>query len=393
MANANNRGWSFSAGERGRNRVRVYFDPSRGVIFAEYYERLAADGPARRARISLGHADRERAKTKAEELAVAFRTVDRPRREALTLSTLFDNYLREVTPAKSAGKQRHDVRAAGLFLTCFGRDRKVVTLSRREWDRFIAERRRGALRPHGVAEPRTVRDRQIAYDLRFLLACLNWATLAGDDAGGTLLERNPLKGLPLPREESPHRPMLSAEDYHKLLGVAGAIDRRFELALVLAHETGHRIGSIRMLRWSDVDLDHARCTWRATHDKIGFEHVTPLSTDAVAALARARALELAIGDAWIFPAPGNPAEPSSRHLFRDWWERGEAGAKLTPAPRRGWHSLRRRFATDLKDTPLKDLCELGGWKDPATVLSCYQRADEQTMRAALERRRQRAAEA
>ena len=35
-----------------------------------------------------------------------------------------------------------------------------------------------------------------AYDLKFLLAVLNWATVAGDGEGGVLLERNPLKGLP-----------------------------------------------------------------------------------------------------------------------------------------------------------------------------------------------------
>ena len=42
-------------------------------------------------------------------------------------------------------------------------------------------------------------------------------------------------------------------------------------------------------------------------------------------------------------------------------------------------------------TPLKDLCYLGGWKEPQTVLKCYQRADETTMRQALESRKQLAA--
>ena len=37
----------------------------------------------------------------------------------------------------------------------------------------------------------------------------------------------------------------------------------------------------------------------------------------------------------------------------------------------GWHSCRRKFATELKQTNLKDLCELGwveGAADPADVL-------------------------
>ena len=57
-------------------------------------------------------------------------------------------------------------------------------------------------------------------------------------------------------------------------------------------------------------------------------------------------------------------------------------------PGRGWHSLRRKFATDLMHEPLKILCTLGGWKDAETVLVCYQRQDEATMRNALGRRPQ-----
>ncbi len=53
----------------------------------------------------------------------------------------------------------------------------------------------------------------------------------------------------------------------------------------------------------------------------------------------------------------------------------------------GWHSLRRQFATEMKETPLKDLCYLGGWKEPQTILKCYQRADEKTMRDGLARRK------
>jgi hypothetical protein len=53
----------------------------------------------------------------------------------------------------------------------------------------------------------------------------------------------------------------------------------------------------------------------------------------------------------------------------------------------GWHSLRRKFASEMKHTPLRDLCELGGWKDPQTVLKCYQRPDEATMREALRQRK------
>jgi hypothetical protein len=37
----------------------------------------------------------------------------------------------------------------------------------------------------------------------------------------------------------------------------------------------------------------------------------------------------------------------------------------------------------LKHAPLKDLCELGGWKNAQTILKSYQQADHATMRQAL----------
>ena len=106
----------------------------------------------------------------------------------------------------------------------------------------------------------------------------------------------------------------------------------------------------------------------------------------MAALDAARRERPSVGDARIFATPGKTHEPPSRHLFRDWRERMERVAGLGHVSGRGWHSLRRQFATELKHTPLRDLCHLGGWKDPQTVLKCYQKADEITMRAALETR-------
>ena len=48
--------------------------------------------------------------------------------------------------------------------------------------------------------------------------------------------------------------------------------------------------------------------------------------------------------------------------------------------------LCRKFATDMKETPPKDLCYLGGWKEPQTILKCYQRADTATIKKALANR-------
>src|SRR5262249_23136261 len=49
---------------------------------------------------------------------------------------------------------------------------------------------------------------------------------------------------------------------------------------------------------------------------------------------------------------------------------------------RGWHAFRRNFASELRHAGLRDLCDLGGWKDPMTVVKRYQRPSEEAMRAA-----------
>ena len=53
------------------------------------------------------------------------------------------------------------------------------------------------------------------------------------------------------------------------------------------------------------------------------------------------------------------------------WQKAETLAGLEPRRGRGWHSLRRKFASDLMNLPLKVFCELGGWKKAQTVLRCF----------------------
>ncbi len=372
--------WHYSTGERGRNRVRAFAHPVTGRLFLEFTDN------GRRTRVALGHRDQEAAKAKAEELATALRRPEWQPARDVTLATLFDIYGREVNPLKGASKQQHDRRATTLWLECLGGQRKAATLNRRDWDRFIAWRRQAGDGRPGRTHRRPVRDRMIVYDLKFLQAVLNWATTARDARGALFLTQNPLKGLPWPKEQSPRRPVLTDAQYRKLLAVSAQVSPLFGLALTLAHETGHRIGAIRLLRWSDVLFDEQRIRWRGEQDKIGLEQIVEASPEAVRALRQARRERAVIGEEWVFPSPEEPTEPCSRHLMRDWWQRGEALAGLAHEPGLGWHSLRRKFATDLKGVPLVDLCYLGGWKDPQTILKSYQRPDERTMRDALERR-------
>lgn len=394
------RAWSYSTGEWGTNRVRL-FDRGEKGLYVEWWKPGATDAdPLRRVRMALGHHDRERAKEKADELALQFRKADsakspKPVRSAvLTLAKLFDMYEREVTPGKTAVVQAHDRRAFKLFLEAFGTSRQPATLNLRDWDAFIRERRSGRLRPGSVGEKREVRARPIEQDLQLLRAVLNWACRAGDGMGAPLLERNPLAGLKLPREDSPRRTMLSAAQYQAVLTAAAAVGPRARLFVVLAHETGHRAASIRQLRWNDVDLEQRTVTWRGANDKIGLEHTTPLTGEAVAVLAKERARQGAIGDAWVFPAlRGDRTKPMSGDAAFNLWKRIATGAGIPKGERYGWHSLRRKFASELRHVALKDLGDLGGWKSATTILTCYVQSSQEAQREALQSRRSAGQEA
>ena len=137
------------------------------------------------------------------------------------------------------------------------------------------------------------------------------------------------------------------------------------------------------MRSSDVDVERGAIRWREGNDKIGYGHVTPLPDEARDALLRWRSACPAVGDAGVFPSDTQTGEPCSRHVFQDAWRRAAALPELPRAERFGWHSLRRKFATELKQVPLRDLAHLGGWKCAATILTCYQQPAEATQRAGL----------
>ena len=383
MARTKRRRRSYSAGEWGRNRVLIFPDPKTGLIQIEWRD----DG--QRLSRSLGHRDWDQAKRQADEVAAGHNPSELQNQAQaepapLTLKTLFDIYGDEVTPNKAPASQKYDRATMKMFLGFFGDNRRPDTLSQRDWDRFIRARRIGRAGRSG----KPVADRTIQQDLKLLLAILNWAARSRDEEGELLLESNPLRGLKTPSEKNPTRVMLTQAEYEALLLVAEEVNWRFRVALVIAHETGHRLGAIRQLRWSDIDLAGRTIRWRGEHEKTGYEHRTPVTAAVVEVLEHARLRNPGIGAAPVLPAPKSPSACVSRSLARDWWNRAVGRAGLEPKRGRGWHSLRRKFASDLMNQPLKVLCELGGWKTAQTVLQCYQRAHEVRLRKALEDRGQ-----
>jgi integrase len=113
-----------------------------------------------------------------------------------------------------------------------------------------------------------------------------------------------------------------------------------------------------------------------------------LTAEAVAMLSRVRTQQGAIGDAWVFPAlRGDRTKAMSANAAMNLFKQLAAAAGIPAGERYGWHSLRRKFASELRHVSLKELTDLGGWKSPATVLTCYVQSDEHAQREALADRR------
>src|SRR5690349_19084645 len=124
--------WSYIAGEKGKTRVRVYERKGYGCWID------IRDEEGKRIRRALSTTDREEAKAKADDLALQFRRDSKRQPTELTLAALIDIYNREVTSRKTEARQRYERRTFPLFKQQFGAERPVTTLSRRDWEAYIA---------------------------------------------------------------------------------------------------------------------------------------------------------------------------------------------------------------------------------------------------------------
>jgi len=371
--------WSRNFGDRGRNWVRVFERYRGGPLHLEFM-----DGNRRRS-VGLHSRDREEGIRRAEELSASFGRPTRPVLvDEISIGLLFDKYLREVTPQKSEATQAHDRRRALLWLEVIPSDRLAVSLTGHDAETYVAWRKqRGDLRQgqggRRLATP--LQPRSWRSDLSLLRSVLRWGHQRG------ALSRLPgIVSYSDRTKADVQRPMVAHEALDALQEAALRVSVYCHALLVLAHETGHRIGSIRQLRWSDIDLDARQIHWRAENDKVGLDDTLPIPEELAEYLRALRAYQGSIGETFVFPAPKSPGQPISRSLATRWWRRMERLSGLPREKQLGWHGLRRKFANDHKWLPVKDLARLGGWTDESTPVRHYLRGDDATIRQAVDAR-------
>ena len=140
----------------------------------------------------------------------------------------------------------------------------------------------------------------------------------------------------------------------------------------------HQPGSLR--QGSETPVARAGGIRTAKHDKKGFEQVVVMSSSVQEALTAQQKVQAAIGKTAVFPSPKDPMKPCSRHLLDDWLRRAYRLAKVVPRRRGMWHSIRRKWATERKGYPVKDVAAAGGWKTEEMLVTSYQQADAETIK-------------
>lgn len=378
--------WSLSLGWRGCS-VRVTQREPGGAFSRVVW----IPGQGRQA-ASLQTADRAEAQRRAEMfLETLVRSDGAILPDPLTLGELWSRYQQEAPGYRQNFERTRKQKQAEvrLLLAGLGASKRVDHLTRNDVDRYVAMRKTGHGWPDGrVTKP--VRARTIQGEVKLLKTLIHWAMSERMPDGSWLLESNPLRGVKLPKEESPRRPVTTFDRFLKIrkavqeLAATAPQERgrerwkRFDVALVLAEATGARIGAIRGLKWSDISSNPPEITFLAEFDKRGRDRTVPLP-EALAEELRSLKVKLAaVGDGWLFPCADND-EPWPREIFGELHDRAELHGGVPHLKGGRFHPYRRKWATERKHLPLVDVMGAGGWKDAQVYMTCYAQATEAGM--------------
>jgi len=379
--------WTRSLGERGA-RVRLFQKRKGGVFFRDVW--VPGQGKSRRA---IGTTDRAEAERLGRALLAGLLRGDRSESaKKLTLGELWRRFAVESTAyLDNIERSRQDaVARSKILIAFFGLNCEVASLAQSDVDAFTRRRMAGGIRIDSKTVTKPVRARSAEADLVLLRTMLRWAMTVRTANGGRLLSTDPLFGVRRVREKNPKQPIASIERFqatrsamqwlfdHASVATEKARWLKMEFALVLSEATGRRMSSIRQLRWEDIDLSKPQIRWRAEADKKRKEWCIPIPSGLADEIRQFQRRLGAVGG-WVFVAEKNPDVPMDRHLFDKWLTVAEKEAGVSKLDGGLWHPYRRKWATERKNLPLKDVAAAGGWSDIDTLLKVYQQPDPHTL--------------
>lgn len=388
--------WTCSLGERGM-RVRLFQKRKNGSFYREVHQ--PGEG---RDQQPLGTREKERAERLGRELLANLLTGNSVKPTGLlTLGEVWTRFRKESVAYldnKKRSRQDEALRAK-ILLGYFGSSFDVRRLSAREVADFTKARRVGGItygknKDGQDRKTKLVRQTSVHADLSLLRRMLRWAGSQRQPDGQRWLDFNPLDGLRFDRERNPRRAVASVERFdssRKAIQEMGATaesdedrDRwtRLDLGLFLAEATGRRRGAIVGLRWEDFDFAKSIVLWRAEHDKKGKEWLVPMPVPFMESVKQFQKQLRALAGP-LFPGARDPSKSMPSELLTQWLTKAETKAGLPKLGGSLWHAYRRKFATERMHHPLKAVADAGGWKDVATLLTCYQQTDQETLLAVM----------
>lgn len=391
--------WSVRVGSRG-HQVIAYERTLGGTLWVRWWVPALNGAKGKWHYRSLKHTDRLTAEHTAQEIASRLLTSTLAAETGcVTLAEILAIYNADVAVHSKGQGPKEAKRRTALWTAVLGADRDVETIDFPTIDRFVRDRRSGSIVLPGYELSDAPSDRAIGADIVFLQAALNHATKVMRPNHKRLLQANPLHGYPALRNQNPRRPVASYERFKKVLAHADAVDPQhlFAAFMTLVEGLGWRVSAICALRACDVDrrvtpdAPFGRIYKRPEQDKGGVGGWVPMNESVRVGIDNALAVNPALGEWPLFPAPrakmeikqGMIPKPWSRHHARKLLERAENAAKLERLDGSDFHAYRRAWASARKHLPVQDVASVGGWRDIKTLQTAYQQVDASTMLAVV----------
>jgi len=397
--------WSLRVGEVGHG-VVAYERRAGGMLHLRWWTPGSGDRPGFWSYRALKHADREQAEKTAREIAAQLlASTLAAAAGTTTVGEVLSTYETDVGQHTKGQGPKEAKRRVAIWTAFLGATRTVQTIDFPTLDRFVRERRAGAIQPEGHELPKDPSNRAIAADLQFLRAALNHATRVVRSNGERLLATNPVAGYQPPETTQPRRPVATYDRFLTVFEHADAVDpqKLFGGFMMLVEGLGWRVSAICALRARDVDLvasptaPRGRIFKNPEHDKEGAGGWIPMSESVRAGIDRVRAANPAIGDWPLFPAPvarelvetpngdakAKIPKAWTRHHARKLLTRAETKGKLSALKGSDFHAYRRKWATERKHLPVQDVAHVGAWRDLKTLQTAYTHADELTVLAVV----------
>lgn len=280
--------------------------------------------------VRLGTTQELPTKNAAREALQKFLGVERRPSTRMTFTELVERWTAAQVPAMKSSTAQHYEHALRGLLPVFG-DVEVSTLRRHDVERFIQDRAKKYSRS-------TLRSWRTTLSL-----------VLGYAVDHSWLEKNPVKGVKLPRTENCagrviDRAVLTPSQVKSL---ADGLAEPYATLVLLLATTGLRIGEAAGLRWADLCDEELHIRRRIYSGKVddlktkNSRRQLPLSSEMI---HRLRTLRRSEQDGWIFQASnGSPLNPGN-------WLRRELRPVATEKEIRftGWHDFRHFFATRLR---------------------------------------------